>query len=207
MVPVMSETTSQSRNAAIVVAILTLGGIVAGVVVPNVLTEHHVEYGTWPADADPGVRRCVVGTVWIGDDVRALGRLPLVADGAPPYCMYRACFDPGNPALGAFGDTASTPAGMDPLFAEVEEAWQAPWPPLAVWCGGDEADEPPGCACAPPGAACEALTTDLNGTSTWAPASPGVAYGRDRWRGAGCVKTPCTVLAGRDYFPSECHAP
>ena len=204
----MSETSPQSRNAALAIAVITFGGILAGLIIPNVLTEHHVEYGAWPEGSDGSARRCVVGTVWIGDDVRPVGSLPLISDGAPPYCVYRACFDPGDTALAAFG-TAGTPLGMDPLFAEVEEPWQAPWPPLSVWCGGDEPDEPPGCACRLTNdtvGACEMAITDLDGVETWSPASPNVTLQRARWRGA-CWRAPCVVLAGRDFFPPECCVP
>ncbi len=203
----MAETTSQSRAAAIAVALLALGGVLAGVIVPKVVTQNHVEYGDWDGTSDPAARRCVTGTVWIEDDVRTLGRLPLIAEGAAPYCVYRACFDPGESRLAAFME-AATPRGMDPLFAEDEQPWQSGQPPLAVWCGGDEADEPLGCACRPRDMAalgtCEWLAQPIDGPEVWAPAPTGVTLARGRWRGNACVKAPCVVLAGREWFPPAC---
>lgn len=200
----ITPTTPQSRAAAIAVAVLTLGGVLAGLIIPNLRAAGNVEYGAWGPDLAGAAaqRRCVEGTVWIDDDLRRLGSLPLIKDGSPPYCTYRACYAPGDTQVAAFME-AGIPVGMDPLIAEVEQAWQEPWPPLSVWCGGQDTAQPAGCACRPVAdvaGACEALD------GTWQPASPGVTLGRDRWRGA-CERAPCVVLAGRDYFPPACCAP
>lgn len=208
----MAETTSTSRAAAIAVAVLTLGGVVAGLIIPNLKAPGNVEYGAWGPDLTGAAasRRCVEGTVWIEDAMRRLGSLPLVADGAPPYCTYRACYDEGDTQVTAFME-AGIPVGMDPLIAENEQPWQEPWPPLAVWCGGRDTAQPAGCACRPVSdagvGACEALATTPEGLDgAWGPAPLGVTLGRGRWRGD-CERAACVVLAGRDYFPPACCVP
>lgn len=206
-----TSTTSQSRAAAIAVAVIVLGGVMAGVIVPNLKAAGNVEYGAWGPDiaGTATQRRCVEGTVWINDDLRHLGNLPLIANGSPPYCTYRACYDPGDTQVTAFME-AGIPVGMDPLIAEVERPWQEPWPPLSVWCGGQDTAQPAGCACRPRAdvaGACEAFQQGIDeAVGSWRPAPPGITLNRDQWRGA-CERAPCVVLAGRDYFPPACCVP
>jgi hypothetical protein len=208
----MAETTPQSRAAAFVVAGTVLAGIVAGVVVPKVVTHGHVEYGEWPDNTQFDEVKCVEGTVYIADGpARGLGQLPTVADSGGPYCTYRACYTPAQiPQTGQ--DPGMPDPSMDALFAEAEVPFTNGWPPLAVWCGPADVDTAPmRCACAPKTSAgtCEKQVVGLDGNVTWVAAQSGESMSTGIWRGDGCVKMPCGRLAGKDdtWLPAACVVP
>lgn len=199
-----TESTAKGRIAAFIIAAGVIGGILTGVVVPNIVTQTHVTYGEWP-DGFTAIRHCTEGDAWIGPELRAIARLPSAEEVGTPYCWYRVCYEKSFADALTGDEDSGQIIGVDkmnPVFAIREVDFQEGWKPVEVWCADPEV---PGlCACSDSRQGAVVCMTQDGVTP--APKNVSLPVG-EFTPGPGCLSTPCTVLAGVEGFNKHCCQP